>query len=75
MKAFSQITRCIDPECLPSTANKAIDHLKKQTTTLSDYRFCYYVQVDHYTPINKEVGVPAKIELLALNYVVEDAAN
>lgn len=72
MNAFSLITRSLDTGCSQATMENAVEHLKKQTSTVSDYRFCNYVKVEHYTPIIKEVGVAAKIELLAINYMVAD---
>lgn len=72
MNAFSLITRSIDTGCSQATMKTAVEYLKMQTSTVSEYRFCNYVKVEHYTPIVKEVGVAAKIELLALNYMVAD---
>ena len=68
MGVFSKITRSIDTGCTEKMINAAVAHLTAQTSTVQDYRPCNYVKVLHYSPINEEVGVPCRIELLAMNY-------
>ena len=70
MNTFSKIACSIDASCTVSMVNEAVNHLVEQTATVNDYRLSNYVKVLHYSPINEEVGVPCRIELLAMNYLL-----
>lgn len=67
MEIFAQIARTVDPGCTTEMTDTAIEEMEKMTET-GDYRVSSYVKVERYTPINEAVGVPTKIEMLAMNY-------
>lgn len=68
MNTFSLMAPVADPDCTLKEIETAVDKMEKMTSTGS-YRVSTYLQVERYTPIVEEVGVPCKIEMIALNYV------
>lgn len=68
MNTFSLMAPVADPDCTLKEIETAVDKMEKMTST-GDYRVSTYLQVERYTPIVEEVGVPCKIEMIALNYV------
>ena len=68
MNTFSLMASVADPDCTLKEIETAVDKMEKMTSTGS-YRVSTYLQVERYTPIVEEVGVPCKIEMIALNYV------
>lgn len=68
MNTFSLMAAVADPDCTLKEIETAVDKMEKMTST-GDYRVSTYLQVERYTPIVEEVGVPCKIEIIALNYV------
>lgn len=68
MNTFSLMASVADPDCTLKEIETAVDKMEKMTST-GDYRVSTYLQVERYTPIVEEVGVPCKIEMVALNYV------
>ena len=68
MKTFSLMAAVADPDCTLKEIETAVDKMEKMTST-GAYRVSTYLQVERYTPIVEEVGVPCKIEMVALNYV------
>ena len=68
MNTFSLMAPVADPDCTLKEIETAVDKMEKMVSTGS-YRVSTYLQVERYTPIVEEVGVPCKIEMIALNYV------
>lgn len=68
MNTFSLMAPVADPDCTLKEIETAVEKMEKMTST-GDYRVSTYLQVERYTPIVEEVGVPCKIEMIALNYV------
>ena len=65
---FSLVAPIADPDCSTKSIDTAVDAMTAMTST-GEYRVSSYLKVERYTPIIKEYSVPAKIELVALNYV------
>ena len=68
MSTFRLIAPIADPDCSVKSIDAAIDAMTAMTST-GECSVSDYLKVERYTPIIKEYGVPAKIELVALNYV------
>ena len=68
MDAFSLIAPIADPDCTLIRTETAVEQMEKMTTTGS-LMVSPYLKVERYTPIVEDVGVPCKIEMIALNYV------
>lgn len=67
MQIFSRIARTVDPGCTAEMTDQAIEDMEKMTSS-GEYRVSSYVKVERYTPIVEEYKIPAKIEMLAMNY-------
>ena len=68
MNTFSLIASIADPDCSQKAIETAVEKMEKMTNTGS-IDVSTFLKVEHYTPIVEEVGVPCKIEMIALNYV------
>lgn len=67
MNIFAQIACTVDAGCTAEMADKAIAEMKKMTEG-GECRVSNYVKVERYTPIIEEFHIPAKIEMVAMNY-------
>lgn len=70
MNTFSLIADVADPDATLTEIETAVDAMEKMTST-GEHRVSTYLQVERYTPIVEEFGVPCKIEMVAYNYVPE----
>lgn len=68
MDTFGLIAPIADPDCSVKEIETAVEKMEKMTST-GALRVCSFLQVEHYTPIVEDVGVPCKIEMIAQNYV------
>ena len=68
MDTFSLIAPIADPDCTLIRTETAVEQMEKMTKTGS-LMVSPYLKVERYTPIVEDVGVPCKIEMIALNYV------
>lgn len=68
MSTFRLIAPIADPDCSAKSIDAAVDAMTAMTSS-GERRVSDYLKVERYTPIVKEHSVPAKIELIALNYV------
>ena len=72
LNIFSLVARATDPGCTTAMADAAIEDMKKRTETISAndyYKVSSYVNVLHYTPLNKQYPAPSRIEIQVMNYV------
>lgn len=68
MNTFSLFAPIADPDCSQREIETAVDKMEKMTGPGS-LPVSTFLKVENYTPIVEEVGVPCKIEMIALNYV------
>ncbi len=68
MNTFSLMASIADPDCSLKETETAVEKMENMTKTGS-LAVSTFLKVERYTPIVEEVGVPCKIEMIALNYV------
>lgn len=71
MDTFSLMAPIADPDCSVKEIETAVEKMEKMTST-GTLRVCTFLQVERYTPIVEDVGVPCKIEMVAQNYVPKE---
>ena len=70
---FTDVAQVLDTYVSKDQLKQAVDHMTAQTSTLTNYRFCGYLEVKTYMPIlNIGTGiVPCRIDLVGYQYFAE----
>ena len=70
---FTDVAQVLDTYVSKDQLKQAVDHMTAQTSTLTNYLFCGYLEVKTYMPIlNIGTGiVPCRIDLVGYQYFAE----